>query len=223
MNYEDLTGEDIWRLLSEKLTPERKQRIEQVASARTNHIRLVIQDIHHPHNVSACLRSAEAFGINQVDVVKIREKFSPSTVSRGTAKWLTLKTWNEIDACAAHLKKEGYTLVCARPTQDSTSVWTLPVDQKLALVFGNEHSGPDPRWDKHLDKSFTIPMVGMVESLNVSVAAAVSLNILTTRSLEHLGPSGYYLKENERINLLGKFIQAHSTNPEYELRALCQK
>ena len=73
---------DAWQLLKDRFTPARQARMTSVAASRTRAIRLVVQDIHNPHNVSACMRSAEAFGVQNVDVVCLKEKFSPSSVAR---------------------------------------------------------------------------------------------------------------------------------------------
>jgi tRNA (guanosine-2'-O-)-methyltransferase len=197
---------DAWRLLNHMLTDTRRERMLQVAAGRTRRFRLVLQDIHNPHNVSAGIRSADAFGIQDVDVVTMKEKFRPSTVARGVAGWLTVRRWQSAAACATALKAEGYLLAAGLPTQSSRPLSELPVDRPLAVVFGNEHDGIHPDWRAHLDLPFTIPMVGMVESLNISVSAAITLFDLTQRAQKDAAArAGYFLPESEREALLSRW------------------
>jgi tRNA (guanosine-2'-O-)-methyltransferase len=222
MNSEETNSTDskAWSLLSQKLTPERRARIEKVVERRTPHIRLVIQDVHDPHNVSACLRSAEAFGVYQVDIVTVLKKFKPSTVARGTVKWLDIHYWASIEDCAQNLKNLGYRILTADPGEHLESIWDLSVQQKIAVVLGNEHSGTHADWKKYVDGSFTIPIAGMVESLNISVAAALSLNILVERSRQSVPAPSFYVDAKEQLRLLNKIARDHSRNPDGELERL---
>jgi len=212
--------DDAWALLSPQLTDARRLRMEQVARARTRHIRLVLQDIHQPHNVSAALRSAEAFGVLCTDVVTLREAFRPSTVARGVHHWLELTRHRSVATCASALKAQGYRLATALPRPDALALDQLPLDQPLAVVFGNEHAGVDPAWDPHIDYRFTIPMVGMVESLNISVAAAVSLYQLTQRARMNLGEQKYYLNPVDLRRLLNRWICEQTPAWEETLKRL---
>ena len=198
--------DDAWELLGPLLTPTRRARLEAVAAARSRHVRLVVQDIHHPHNVSACLRSADAFGIQEVDVVTLRERFKASTVAKGVAHWLTVNRHVEIAACAAALRREGYRIYAGVPLPGAKPLAELPVDRPVAVVFGNEHAGVDTAWHEHVDQPFTIPMYGMVESLNISVCAAITLQHLTSRARETVGPERYGLGEAERRQVLNAWV-----------------
>lgn len=202
----DHIPEDAWELLAPRLTENRRRRLEAAAHERTRYLRLVVQDIHHPHNVSACLRSAEAFGIQDVDVVTLQESFRPSTVARGVASWLTIRKRETIDECAADLKDQGFRIAGAVPTATSCSLNDLPLDKPLAVVFGNERDGIHEEWRKHLDETFAIPMVGLVESLNISVCAAVTLHHLTRTARETLPAETYFLSPAERNQLLGQWV-----------------
>ena len=170
-----------WDKLSKRLGDDRRHRILEVAKKRSNQIRLIIQDIHHPHNISACIRSADAFGIESVDVVTLREKFSPSTVTKGVAHWMRINKWQSVAECASTVKAKGYKIAAGYPSKTGLTLETLPIDQPLALVFANEHRGADPEWEKHIDYPFTIDMQGMVESLNISVSCAIALYTLRQR------------------------------------------
>jgi tRNA (guanosine-2'-O-)-methyltransferase len=193
--------DDAWELLSPAMTESRRERLLRAASNRTGHIRLVIQDIHHPHNVSACLRSAEAFGIAAVDVVCLKEKFRPSTVAKGVADWLDIRRHDSVESCIKQIRKSGYVLAAGYP-EAKTSMFELPVDRPIAVVFGNEHAGVSEEWRSHIDIPFTIPMVGLVESLNISVSAAVTLSQLTRKARITLGDDRYLLSPAEQNRLL---------------------
>lgn len=192
---------DAWELLSPSMTESRRSRLQRAADNRTGHVRLVIQDIHHPHNVSACLRSAEAFGVARVDIVCLKEKFNPSTVAKGVADWLDIRKHDTIDGCVADLRRQGFLLAAGYPDA-RVSMFDLPVDKPVAVIFGNEHEGVAAPWREHIDIPFTIPMAGLVESLNISVSAAVTLSQLTRKARLELGDDRYLLPQDERNALL---------------------
>jgi tRNA (guanosine-2'-O-)-methyltransferase len=188
------------------LTDQRRDRMLHAANNRTRYLRLVVQDVHDPHNVSACLRSAEAFGIQEIDVVTLRETFRASTVARGVNHWLSIRKHKTVKGCADGLRQAGFRIVAGVPKPGAKHLDELPLDKPLAVVFGNEHQGIDPEWHEHIDEPFTIPMVGMVESLNISVSAAIALHQLTKSARAKLPPETYFLKENERNALLSSWI-----------------
>jgi tRNA (guanosine-2'-O-)-methyltransferase len=186
-------------------------RMQQVAAERTNFLRLVIQDIHHEHNVSACLRSADAFGIARVDVVTLHESFKPSTAAKGVEQWLILQRYRQIEACADDLRAQGFALAAGYPDAGSVPLHALPLDRPLAIVFGNEHDGVDDAWKEHLDYRFTIPMVGMVESLNISVSCAITLQALRFR-LES-SHADFKLSGEEQAQLLNHWAARQRQTP----------
>ncbi len=171
----------LWELHSADLSKTRKQRLEAAAARRTAHLRLLLQDVHDPHNISACLRSAEAFGIQAVDIVERKPRFKVSTAAKGVGSWLDVRTFSDIPTAIASLHRDGYAIAVALPQSGAVSLEEIPLDQPLALVFANEHEGADRTWVESADYCFTIPMVGLVESLNVSVSAAVALYSLRSR------------------------------------------
>jgi tRNA (guanosine-2'-O-)-methyltransferase len=196
-----------WDELKPFLTPERILRTELTAAKRTNTLRIVLQDVHNPHNISACLRSMEAFGITSAHIVS-KEGFKPSTVARGVHKWIEIHTHSSIEECASSLLSEGFEIFAAMPDQNSVTLENLPFGKsKIALLFGNEHSGVSAEWNPYLKGAFTIPMVGMVESLNISVCCAIASYVATKRTKEILGEAQYYLKDSEKKNLLDQWAQ----------------
>ncbi|SMF71233.1 TrmH family RNA methyltransferase [Pseudobacteriovorax antillogorgiicola] len=212
---------DAWRLLAPRLTDKRREKMDFVASHRTKKVRLVLQDIHDPHNISACLRSAEAFGVLDIDIVNLYQKFAkPSTVSRGSYNWLKMHRYTSIPDIIQDLRSNGYKIAAGYPSPDNLKLNEIPVDQGVAVVFGNEHRGVAPEWDEHVDYKFTIPMVGMVESLNISVSAALTMYQLTQRSRALLGDAAYHLSEQEKNDLLSDWVCQHARSYEKELARL---
>ena len=212
---------DAWDLLSAKLSAGRKERMIAMAAQRTAYVRLVVQDLVDPHNISACLRSADAFGVLHVDVVTARQKYRPSTASRGSGQWLKIKRWESIAAAAKSLKAAGYRIAAAYPSAQGRLLEDLPLAEPIALLFGNEHDGVDDAWLPYVDEKFQVPMTGMAESLNVSVCAAICLYATTRRAQVQIEAERYYIPAFEQHELLCEWIcKYHSRMYEAELAKL---
>ncbi|HYX31935.1 MAG TPA: RNA methyltransferase [Oligoflexus sp.] len=221
-NFEDvLYPADAWELLSPRLSPTRRERMLHVASQRTRHLRLVLQDVFDPHNVGACLRSAEAFGILCCDQVNLYQKFGKiSTVSRGADQWLEVRRFTDLDLYVKGLREKGFKVAAAYPAGTAMTLAALPLDEPLAVVFGNEREGLHQAWHEHVDYRFTIPMYGMVESFNVSVSVALTLHSLSERCRAELPQDKILLDAAAQKRLLDQWICRHSHNPDDELTRL---
>jgi len=198
----DQVPEDAWEVLSPEFTEARRNKLDQVSRSRTSHICLVLQDVANEHNICACLRSAEAFGIQNIYVVNEKKNHKLSTVAKGSSSWLTLHNFRTIKECSEELKKKGYALTAAVPHQDSVALEELKLEKPLAILFGNEHAGLSEEWKSYVDLYFTIPMFGFVESLNISVGAAISMQHLTTKGRKILGEKKFNLDSQQRNSLL---------------------
>ena len=164
--------------LSPVVTPERLQRIDEVVRNRTDELVLVLDRIADPHNSSAVLRSADAFGLQTVHVIVGEHGFRASRgVSKGTHRWLNVVRYRTAEACVKRLKEDGYSIYVAAMGAE-TSPEDLHATGRLAVVFGNEHRGASPETRSLADGTFAIPMRGFVESLNISVAAAITMQTL---------------------------------------------
>lgn len=197
---------DAWALLSPRLTEARREKMIRIARQRTHTIRLVVQDVNDPHNIAACMRSAEAFGVQKVDVVNIKKSLRRSTVARGVHDWLTIRKHPSVKDTVETLHAEGYLIAAGVPRPDAKSLYELPLDRKLAVVFGNEREGIDSEWLEHIDTPFTIPMYGFVESMNISVCAAITLSHLTHAAREALTPEQFHLTPAEHEEVLNAWI-----------------
>lgn len=176
--------------LSQFLSETRKARFDQVIEQRSNYLRIVLEDVYQAHNASAVLRSCDGFGIQYVDFIENRNTYKVSEdVAMGAGNWLSIKRHNTEGAnntlnCLTGLKQQGYTIVATTPHKDDFDIYDLPVDNKIALVFGTEIDGITPEVKKMADRFVKIPMYGFTESFNISVCAALCMYELTKRIRE---------------------------------------
>ena len=172
------------------LTPQRRDRFATALDQRTQHITVVLEGLRQTHNFSAVLRSCDAFGVQSVHVVDPFELFERGrfhvsrNVAMGAQKWLRLHAHDSIQACVDTLRADGYRIVATAPateTQPSTPLDKLDLGQPVALLMGNELEGLSDAALELAEERVAIPIAGFVESLNVSVAAAICLYDLTQR------------------------------------------
>jgi tRNA (guanosine-2'-O-)-methyltransferase len=158
-------------------TQRRLEKFERVLRQKQPDLTVVLENIHDPHNVSAILRSCDAVGVQEVHLVYTDTLF-PGIGKKSSAsarKWIERVKHTSIDECYAHLRKDGFTVYATHIVAGSKSLYDLDLTANVALVFGNEHRGVSDEASAKADGNFLIPMVGMIQSLNVSVACAVSL------------------------------------------------
>lgn len=173
------------------MLPERAERLRRVAAGRTRNLVLALDGVHDPHNLSAVVRSCDAFGLLDLHVVESNARFRVSRkVSQGADKWLDIHRWPDPDACADRLLADGYQVWVADVRPGSLSVDELPWDRRLAMVFGNEHAGASARMRKRATGAFHIPMHGFAESFNVSVAVGICLALALRGRQAKLGRHG---------------------------------
>lgn len=158
-------------------TDRRKKRITAVLNRRQPDLTLVMDNIHDPHNVSAVLRSCDAFGVGSIFLYYTHEEFPrPGRKSSASAmKWVSLEKFTQADDLVAELQSRSMALLGARFSPRAVPVHTRDLTRPTAIVLGNEHRGLSPELEPCLDGEVYIPMQGMVESLNVSVAGAIIL------------------------------------------------
>ncbi|MGA9120884.1 MAG: RNA methyltransferase [Bacteroidota bacterium] len=159
------------------LTERRREKIRTVAGRRQPGLTVVMENIHDPHNVSAVLRSCDAVGVLRVELLYSVEKFPRigKKSSSSANKWIERRLHRSVDACYNALRSEGFRICATHLGGAAVGLYDLDLTGNVALVFGNEHRGVSDEAAQKADVNFHIPMVGMIQSLNVSVAAAVSL------------------------------------------------
>ncbi|MGE5432564.1 MAG: TrmH family RNA methyltransferase [Syntrophomonadaceae bacterium] len=158
-------------------TGARLNKIIEAAKRRQHSLRVVMENIHDPHNVSAILRTCDAVGISKVSLVYNVEKFPKinRTSSASAVKWVEREKFSDIKVCYENLRSQGFKIYASSLTEHSISLYDIDFTQKTAIVLGNEHRGVSSEAAELADDVFLIPMHGMVQSLNVSVANAVIL------------------------------------------------
>ena len=160
------------------MTKERREKIELVLSKRQNNLTVVLENVFDPHNISAVMRSCDAVGIQEIYVLttKIpRHKKWGERSSSSAAKWLTVHQFDNAEECFSALRKRYSTILTTHLTSDAISLYEIDLTKSVALVFGNEHAGVSEEIRSIADGNFVIPQVGMIQSLNISVACAVTL------------------------------------------------
>lgn len=158
-------------------TEQRLQKIERAASFRQPTLTVVLENIHDPHNVSAIFRTCDAVGVQKINMVYTVESFPKvSRISSASAnKWVEVQKYNNVESCVEELVKSGFKIYVSMLDENAVNLYDLDLTEPCAIVLGNEHRGVSEEFQKLADKTFYIPMRGMIQSLNVSVAAAVSL------------------------------------------------
>jgi len=158
-------------------TDERKARVRRVVERRQRDLRLIVANVHDPHNVSAMLRSCDAFGVNAVDLYYTDTKF-PNLGKKSSAsakKWVEQRRHTEPSVLIGGLRSKGYQILSTGFSERAQPLTAWDLTKPTAIMLGNEHRGVDPELDALVPDQIFIPMMGMVQSLNVSVAAAVIL------------------------------------------------
>jgi tRNA (guanosine-2'-O-)-methyltransferase len=160
------------------MTPERHDRLLSVLNKRQNDLTVVLENVFDPHNISAVMRTCDAVGIQEVYVLttKIpRHKKWGAKSSSSAAKWLTVHQFTDTAACFEAIRSKYSRILTTHLSPGASSLYELNLTEKVALVFGNEHSGVSEEIREMADGNFLIPQVGIIRSLNISVACAVTL------------------------------------------------
>jgi tRNA (guanosine-2'-O-)-methyltransferase len=160
------------------MTPERKERIDFVLNNRQPDLTVVLENVFDPHNISAVMRTCDAVGIQEMYVLNTKipsHKKWGARSSSSAAKWLTVHQFDDAEQCFKMLRSKYLHIYTTHLSSDAVSLYNIDFAQSIALVFGNEHAGVSEEIRALADGNFIIPQVGMIRSLNISVACAVSL------------------------------------------------
>ena len=190
------------------MTPERTAKIKKVLAHRQNGLAVVMENVHDPHNISAVMRTCDAVGAQDVyilnTIIPRHKKFGKNS-SASALGWLTIHEYDNTDACMQAIKQRYNKIYATHLGVRSQSLYELNLTENIALVFGNEHGGVTTECLKYCDGNFIIPQVGMVQSLNISVACAITLY------------------EAYRQRHLAGLYDGSQGLPESELKALSEK
>ena len=185
-------------------TDQRLARLTEVLRHRQPDLTVVMENIHDPHNVSAMLRSCDAVGVLGVHLVYTQESFPDIGVksSASARKWVERTSHRSVADCYAQLRRDGHAVYATRLDPNAKSLYDLDLTKPTAFVFGNEHRGVSDEASSQADGTVMIPMLGMIQSLNVSVACAVTLFEAARQRLRSGGYESPKLSEKDLERLL---------------------
>lgn len=186
------------------MTPQRTERLEYVLSKRQPDVTVVLENVFDPHNISAVMRTCDAVGIQDIYILNTkipRHKKWGAKSSSSAAKWLTVHQYEDAQQCFEDLRKRFKKIYTTHLSTDAVSLHELNLTEPVALVFGNEHSGVSEEIIGMADGNFIIPQVGIIRSLNISVACAVSV-YEAFRQKKNAGHYDEIKLEGEQLNSL---------------------
>ncbi len=161
--------------LEQFVEPERIHRVDSVLRHRIASVTAVFEDVFDPHNVAACVRTCEGFGLQDLHTIVNKHGVRlSSTVAKSADQWVDIHNHLGTEAGIAALKAQGFS-IWVSDLQATETLAELPLDAKIALVVGNAKDGISQAMRDAADRRYILPMFGMVQSYNLSVALALSL------------------------------------------------
>ncbi|KAF1074075.1 tRNA (guanosine(18)-2'-O)-methyltransferase [Halodesulfovibrio sp. MK-HDV] len=187
--------------MTKERTPERTAKLERVLKLRQKDLTMVMANVHDPHNVSAILRSCDAFGVPKVHLYYTDTAF-PKLGNKSSAsarKWVDVERHDNADDLMKSLRAQGMKVLATSCSPKAKPLRDYDLSEPTAVIMGNEHRGTDPELVDVADGEVYIPMFGMIQSFNVSVAAAVILS-----------------EASRQRQLSGKYEEPTYTDEEYK-------
>lgn len=160
------------------MTPERIAKLTGVLVKRQPDLTVVLENVFDPHNISAVMRTCDAIGLQDIYILNTkipRHKKWGARSSSSAAKWLTIHQFENAEECFSSLRKRYSKILTTHLSSDAVDLYAIDMTEPIALVFGNEHSGVSDEIRALADGNFIIPQAGIIQSLNISVACAVTL------------------------------------------------
>jgi tRNA (guanosine-2'-O-)-methyltransferase len=160
------------------MTPARYNRMLSVIKNRQTNLTVVMENVNDPHNISAVMRTCDAVGIQDLYILNTKiakHDYFGVKSSSSAAKWLTVHQFTDAKACFEALRKNYNKIYTTHLSSDAVSLYDIDFTDSVALVFGNEHDGVSEETIAMTDGNFIIPQLGFIQSLNISVACAVSI------------------------------------------------
>ncbi|MDR1124564.1 MAG: RNA methyltransferase [Deltaproteobacteria bacterium] len=189
--------------MKKERTAVRLEKIRRVLEQRQPDLTLVMANIHDPHNVSAIYRSCDAFGVPRVHLYYTDTPFPhlAAKTSASARKWVETEQHRNIEDLRAALKKRGMAVYATTFTPAARPLAEFDLTRPAAVILGNEHRGVDEELVALSDAQIYIPMYGMIQSFNVSVAAALVLYEASRQRLAagRYDAPGYQPRELEEL------------------------
>lgn len=187
-------------------TEERITKIRSVLSKRQSDLSVVLENINDPHNISAALRSCDATGVNEIELIYHGIQKIPKLGKKSSAsakKWVDVTTNDSVASCFNKLKSKDRKIYTTNLSQQAKSIYDVDLTQNIAIVFGNEHDGVSDEATELADGNIYIPQVGMIQSLNISVAVAVTMYEVFRQRKN----AGMYDKPSYEVSLLDELTK----------------
>ncbi len=163
------------------MTPQREEKFRRVVAKRQFNLTVVLENVHDPHNIGAVMRTCDAVGIREIYVLYTENQLTEETLQVGTSaasgakKWVDVHLFEDPASCFKAIRQKYDFIFATHLAEDAKSLYDIDLTASVALLFGNEKDGVSAESLTYTDGNFLIPQMGMVQSLNISVACAVSL------------------------------------------------
>ena len=198
------------------INPKRLEKFKRAIGNRQLDMTVILENVHDQHNVGAVLRSCDSVGIQEVYLLHSEPNMRPKNyalgkhTTAGARKWIDVHLFTDVEACFAAVRAKYDKIYATHLDADAKSLYDLNLTDSVALLFGNERDGVSQEALGHADGNFIIPQMGMVQSLNISVACAVSLyETFRQRQLAGAYPADPAEKIAERQDLLDDYMERH--------------
>lgn len=158
------------------MTPQRHTRIRQILDRRQPDLTVVMDNVNKPHNLAAIVRTCDAVGVMEAHAVAQQQSIRMTQkAAGGSGKWVRVNTHSDVESVYASLRKRGFRILVTNLASDASGFRDVDYTLPTAVVLGAELVGVSSDAVRFADQSISIPTFGMVDSLNVSVAAALIL------------------------------------------------
>jgi len=198
------------------ISERRQEKLKTVAAKRQN-FTVILENVHDPHNIGAVMRTCDAVGIFEIYIlytdprqrsITLRDL---QTTSTGVKKWVNIHLFNDTDACFNEVRKKYNKIYATHLNAEAKSIYKTNLTENVALMFGNEHAGLTEKALGEADGNILIPQVGMAQSLNISVACAVSLYEVLRQRTEANMYSDVIAQDNKfNSEIYNSYISKHN-------------
>lgn len=159
----------------------RLELIQNAARHRIHDVAVLLENVHDVHNLGAVVRTCDAVGVKEIHILQTDPQLRRKKIklgkrsSSGARKWVDVYLYYELAKCVQALREKYDSILVSQLGEKSTALYDLDLGKSLVLCFGNEKDGASAELIEASDGCFYIPQVGFVQSLNISVACAVTL------------------------------------------------
>jgi tRNA (guanosine-2'-O-)-methyltransferase len=198
------------------MTPEREEKFRAIVRKRQTNLTVILENVHDPHNIGAVLRTCDSVGVKEIFVLYTDERLKSDRLelglrsSSGARKWVDVNFYTDAETCFQQVKKNYQNIFSTHLEKNAKTLLELDLTSSVALLFGNERDGLSEAALSYSNGNFIIPQVGMVQSLNISVACAVSLyEAFRQRKLKGFFDECPILNDAEQEQLYQDYARRH--------------